>query len=309
MTSILLLLFTTLHVVVEPNPVFIERWQSATLTVEVFDEDWQPVQKVKKLKFEVMPSDLASVEDFEVKPKREGLGVVAVRVEAYGDKGIGYAFLSVGKIPPRSKRLKVKIFPQKGRVDPQEELHFELSVFDGSGSEVEPSSVIWLMIPSWLGEIDTNGVFHAGNLKGAGKVFAIVEADGKIGIGSAGILVGRLRDISIKVKLIPQFSRIDPGDTLVLQYKVLEGPREGLKLDWWVDPTYIGHMEGNKFIPRVRRGRGIIYLLVHTEDGQFGFARAVVAIGKPTARERRKALGNSPPPHRPHPPFDGVPHR
>ncbi len=275
MNSLLPLLLYAYSVVINPHPVLLNPGEEADIEVKLIDETGKNVRDVK-YNLSIVPPYIARVRDGKIIGLKEGIGVLIATVRYRDDVYTGYSVVRVG----RRMRLRVLVEPGHANVAPEDTIKFHAFVkLPRRMDLIEPDSVEWFVLPSSIGKIN-NGILISGKHRGLGRVVAVAEFNGLKGIGSAGLLVGELKDKIYRVHIIPRFAHVQPGDTLVFNYKLDNHPPNGeLKVKWIVDPPFIGHFEGNKFIPDVQRGRAAVVLWVEDSEGKFGFSRGMVMIG------------------------------
>ncbi len=277
MINTILFLIASLSVVITPSTIIVDPGEDVEVQVRLVDDRGRPVSGYD-YDLLVIPFNIARVKDNRVIGLQPGVGVLVATVRYKGNVYTEYGVVSVGRL----RRLRVVVEPRRADVAPGDTVRFRAFVrLPRRRMLVKPDAVDWVVLPSSIGSVRQDGLFTAGNQKGLGRVVAVAELNGVKGIGSAGILVGDLKDNIYRVHLTPRFAKIESGDTLTFDYRVENPDGRHLKVKWFVDPPFVGHFEGNRFIPDVERGRGAVLLWVEDAEGKFGISRGVVLIGRP----------------------------
>jgi hypothetical protein len=277
MTTYLLLLTTLvsfeLKVTLDPPTLLLRPGESRHVQMLVEDADGNPVTP-KTVMYEILPPELGDMESGVFTAREEGFGVLRAVVMEGGRQGIVHASIEISK-----GKLRVRLEPERGALEPGERLQFSVSVFGPGGDEIEHPDVTWEVVPSWLGSVNDGGLFTSSGLKGAGKVIAIASDGARRGIANSGLIVGRYEDFEIKLVLEPGFAMVRPGEETIFSHRITEGPSKNLELQWDIDPPYLGDISKEGiFRPKVERGRGALWLLARSGD-KVGAARAVIVVG------------------------------
>ena len=278
-------LIAYLNVIINPSTVVLDPGEESVVEVKVVDDSGHILTGLD-YELSVLPPRVARVRGNHILGLRRGIGVLIASVKYRDTIQTGYGIVIVG----RSNRLRVMVMPHRAQVEPGDTIRFRAMVrVPGNRRPIVPEHVQWMVLPAYMGRIDEDGLFHAADHKGPARIVAVATWHDLRGLGSAGLLVGNLRDRVYEVHITPRFARIQPGDTLFLSYTIQNSAENsGLKVKWFIDPPFLGHFEGNRFVPEVRHGRGAIILWVEDESGKFGFARSVVVIGRPGPPHRRR---------------------
>ncbi len=264
---------SSLKVNVKPDKIELSPGKTIKIKVEVYD-DGKRVDP-QWVRYRVVPKFLGRVRNGSLTAFREGTGVVKA-IAKYKDKvGVGFAFLTVEE---RKDLLNVKIEPARIRLQPgEEERLFLFATFNNEPIEAE--KIHWKVIPSWLGQVDREGVFHAGERIGAGKVVAVVEYKNNSKVATVPVLIGRPREFPLDVKITPSFAVVPVGDRIEFESDVMNvkfGVEDSVKFSWWLDPPDLGSIEDGEFLG-MKPGRGTVWALASYGD-QVGLGRAMVVV-------------------------------
>jgi hypothetical protein len=215
----------------------------------------------------------------------EETGRAIVRaVAVYGSAtGTGHAVVDVGAEAP--SRLDVAVHPSNVVVAAEGSQRFEATVTDpltGAGVEAE---VRWVVVPERLGVIGESGLFTAGSEEGAGRVAARATADGREGVGDAGVVVGSPPGPGVRVNVVPPQALLAPGEELGFDAVVTDEEGNPIEADvsWSVMPTRLGVVDASAFFTAgPDEGVGRVLATVATSEGPArGFARVEVRRAGP----------------------------
>ncbi len=273
--NLLLFLTAAFNVLIQPSTVVLAPGEEASVSVQLIDDHNRPVDGFS-YRLSVRPPGIARVSDDRIIGLKEGVGVIVATVRYNHRTYVGYGVVFVGG----GRRLRVMVMPRRVEVAPGDTVRFNAIVRLPGYGVIEPDSIRWVVLPKSLGTIESDGLFRAGEQRGIARIVAVAEWKKLRGIGAAGVLIGRLKDKIYRVRLAPGFARILPGDTLDFTYIIENAREDGLSVQWIVDPPFMGHFEGNRFIPDVRHGRCAVFLWVEDSTGKFGVGRGVVIIGR-----------------------------
>ncbi|RKZ02403.1 MAG: hypothetical protein DRQ04_03845 [Candidatus Hydrothermota bacterium] len=260
-----------LKVAISPSEIYLKPGERQSIEVTVLDRKDRKV-KPDEIKYRVIPPDIGKVEDNTFVAERPGVGVLRVLVRKGKNEGVGHAYVEVSSEAP----LRVLIRPMKARLEVGESKRFHVFV---PGIPEEELKATFKVIPEELGDIDSTGLFRAKRI-GAGRVSALVDYRGRKGTGSATVVVGRLSDLKLKVKVKPPTVFLMPGDTAQLDYEIIGEKKKGSKADWWVEPPDLCAVEDGRITAGERHGRGMVWVVVR-KDGETGIGRAMVVVGSP----------------------------
>jgi hypothetical protein len=271
MTLLLLLLLAIQpRVIIDPPSILLAPGDTVGVSAIFLTEKGKEI-KPKDIEWEVVPRKLGRVEKGIFKAMEPGIGVLKAKIEYERKIWVGNAYVEINP----KRRLRIHLKPKWARLEPGEEIKFE----------IEPSVEVteWKVIPQWLGEIK-EGLFKAGERRGAGQVVAVVKTEEGRGLGTAQVVVGSPEEFELKVKINPPFVVLSKNEEMRFHYTVEGGKPEKLKLTWWLEPSFIGEIdeEGNLRV-NAERGRGAVWLLAETE-GKVGLGRAIVVVAPPGER-------------------------
>ncbi len=260
-----------LKVAISPSEIYLKPGDRQAIEVTVLDRKDRKV-KPDEVKFRVIPPHIGRMEGDTFVAEEPGAGVLRVLVSRGKAEGVGHAYIEVSSEAP----LRVFVRPMKARLEVGESKRFHVFVPGVPEGELE---VTFKVIPEELGDIDSTGLFKAKRI-GAGRITALVDHRGRKGTGSAAVVVGKLSDLKLKVKVEPPTVFLMPGDTFQLDYEIMGEKKKGSQADWWVEPPDLCAIEDGRIIAGNRHGRGMVWVVVR-KDGETGVGRAMVVVGSP----------------------------
>ena len=227
--------------------------------------------KVKKIL--VLPERIGFVKDNYFYARRKGEGVIKV---LYKKGSPAYAFV---KVIENRRLLNVRVVPEKVQLMPGDSMKFFVKL----PMEINPERcfINWRVLPSWIGNVNLEGEFVAGNRFGRGKVIAVVRCGRRKGLGFSNVTVGE----EVKFKKVS----INPNplyipDILKGKVRLNVSPEDFDSVDWLVEPQGLGFVnEKFEFVPVKSVGRGVLWF-TGWKNGEVYTGRTFVLIGRPRSR-------------------------
>jgi len=229
--------------------------------------------KVKEIL--VLPSRIGFVRNGFFHAKKKGEGVIKV---VFANKPPSYAYV---KIPGSTRILDVRLVPEEARIMPGDSLQFSIRIPEG----INPEDCFfnWRVVPSWIGQIDFNGKFIAGNRFGRGKVVAVVRCGRRRGIAFSSIVVGDESNFS-EVSVIPNPVYVPDVIKGKVKLDIVPGISDFDSIDWLVEPSGLGFVNQRfEFIPIRSHGRGVLWF-TGWKGNKVYTGKTFILVGKPHSR-------------------------
>ena len=213
---------------------------------------------------------------------KAGRGMVRANVKVGNKRLTAYALVKIaeGGAPSEAKRRIVVIVRPESTV---------LSPGGAQKFTVEPAGdAQWRVIPPKAGLVTPEGVFTASQDPGKAIVIATVQTEDGKGTGRAEVLIGSSEALSpgpkLKLHISPKHARVDVSGSTDFEVKIT-GPEGQYPLEWEVNPTELGHIEGAG--DRVLfaagnelEGRALVTVRLKTES-EIAMDWATVDVGRP----------------------------
>ncbi len=266
---------TTVRVWVQPQTLALAPQDSAQITVEL-EVEGTPVPVESPVRFEVLPSRLGRVRNGWFIAQRPGVGVLRAIVSYQGREYAGHAAL---QIAPRANRLRIVLDPMEATLRPGGTLTFHTQVLNPDGTELSVP-VSYKVVPPWLGTVDEQGVFRAGDLPGEGHLIAWAETEGRRGLARAKIRVLGRKGPQLRLRVEPRVVLATPGETLSIRVWTPRVAPENLQTVFFLDPPHLGQIQDGQFIAGSRPGRGMLWIYARTPADETGTLQIPVVVAE-----------------------------
>ncbi len=286
MTFLLItLVLASVKVWIEPQTVVLTPGDSTKITVEVESEG--KVVKPASLELQVIPPRIGKIRNGWLIANTLGTGILRAVVKYKDKEFAGHAAV---RVVPKRGRLHIQLDPSAVEVRPRGTVKFQYSVLDQRGLEVNVKPH-FKVVPPWLGEIDDNGEFRAGDLPGEGKVVAWVETDTLRGLGQSRVKVLGFRGKPIRVIVKPKTIAISMKKSVKIDVDLIGVDETNVEKVFYLDPPNLGVVKDNVFHAGDEPGRGLLWVYVRSKEGRYGVARVPVFVGP---RERLPHINAEP---------------
>jgi len=174
-------------------------------------------------------------------------------------KRLALAVLVVALVAPYASAVQVVIEPPRAHLLSGAQQAFTATAYDTNGDTIVVEQWEWEVHPSWLGSINDDGLFTAGNTHGHGMVSAAFYLDSIRYVGRAHVSV---EDERYFVVVRPRDVFLTPGETVQYEAWVVTNFGDsigGLTYEWEVEPSWLGDItEGGLFTAGSQTGRGSV---------------------------------------------------
>ena len=263
MNALILSLILLSHV--SPERILVRPGDSVRLTITG--------GKVKKIL--VLPGKIGYVKGNYFYATKQGEGVIKV---LYRKGPPAYAFV---KVLRNRGLLRVRVVPEKVQLMPGDSMKFLVKLPEGV--DPERCFINWRVIPEWIGNVNLDGEFVAGNRFGKGKVIAIVKCGRRRGLGFSNVTVGeeiKFKKVSISPNPIYIPDILKGKVTLDISPEIEDFD----SVDWLVEPRGLGFVNGRlQFVPAKSVGRGVLWF-TGWKDGEVYTGKTFVLLGRPHSR-------------------------
>ena len=234
-----------LTVVVAPSRAAVHPGEQFRFETVVTDDSGAPVDA--RVEWSVLPGRLGVIDDeglFTAGPE-ESVGRVVATVATSDGPVRGYSAIEVRRPGPGG--VHVRVMPREVAVVQGGDASFEATVVGPDGEPIE-AAVEWAVSPPWIGTVDSDGFFTAGEdfeepaTGGAwlGAVVASVETSDGTASDAARVLV---RDAmpSLRLRIQPHRPVVSPGEDVQFEARIIGAEGSGLSTaDWGVFPENLG---------------------------------------------------------------------
>lgn len=280
------LLFTlavsSVKVWIEPQTVVLTPGDSTKISVEVEGKSIEPTN----LRLQVMPPRIGEIRNGWLIANSLGTGILRAVVRYKNKEFAGHAAV---RIVPKKGRLLIQIDPSAVEVRPGGTIKFQYKVLDQRGLEVNINPR-FKVVPPWLGSIDDNGTFNAGNLPGEGKIVAWIDMDTLRGLGQSKVKILGFRGKPIRVNVSPKTIAIGMNKSVKIDVELIGIDESEVDKVFYLDPPTLGVVKDNVFHAGSEPGRGLLWVYVKSKGGRYGVARVPVFIGPEEKLPQIKAI-------------------
>ncbi|MFQ5632186.1 MAG: collagen binding domain-containing protein, partial [bacterium] len=183
-------------VTVTPEQAFISPGDGLQLEAHLFDVQGNAMN-ADGIDWIVKPDSLGKISDdgfFQAGKTQGEVTVLAVLKRGFF-RFYGEAKIAIGQ--PRPPFIKIDVFPENAVVEPGGEQQYRIVAVTRDNSNFKIDHIRWKVEPGRLGKIGQQGVFHAGQNPGQGRVIAFVDINSVVYRGSARVTVSERPTASI----------------------------------------------------------------------------------------------------------------
>ncbi len=265
--------------VVQPNPAVVGVGGSVQFSV---DDDSLPLS----VRWQVVPPSLGTIDTKGrfTASSRPGRGLV--RAVSSQSGALGHALVRV--VGSDEPRLKVIVAPAAARAEVNHPLQFQAEVLNLQGDEIEPSDIVWMVVPSDLGTVDGQGLFTP-QRPGQGRIVAQAKHGAARGMGQARVMVAPSSGVkTISVDIEPRRLRLEPGASARLSLTVRDtsGNTVPALISFQVSPPGLGSISSDgTFTASSSPGKGVLTVRAR-HQGAWGQARCLIVVATGPKRYR-----------------------
>lgn len=207
-----------LLVSVTPINVKIESTKSLRFFSQVRKSDGTTSEPV--IDWKIIPEDLGTIDNQgNFTARNQGIGRIVAIAHDNNHRGLGQTTVSVFPAN-KNKKLTVTISPQRTQLAIKETAVFSAQVADSSGNPVY-AELKYTVSPNWLGTVDRNGNFTAGEKPGLGVIKIDAIANKASGSNRAFVIIAR-QAARYQVKIKPRQAVLEAKSILQLQPEVYD---------------------------------------------------------------------------------------
>lgn len=177
-------------VVVTPEKAILEPGQGLHFEAQLFDANGTAVA-FGDFKWLVQPDSMGTISDdgFFIAGRTPGEARIIAVMSRGNVRYFGEAVVQIGR--PDAPRVKVIVTPQESIVPPGNTQQYHVAAVAANNANFRFDHVRWVVEPHQLGEISQDGLFHAANRPGQGRIIAFVDVDNAVYHGAAHVTVSQ----------------------------------------------------------------------------------------------------------------------
>jgi hypothetical protein len=208
-------------------------------------------------------------------------GRIVARVFTGDEELLAQAPLEIGDLSRHDARVALE--PKVAIMKMGESKHFAAIVTDAENHPLQ-RKILWKVIPEFIGTVEPNGDFTAGNVPGDGRLIAEVPADPLPARDQAYIRILPGKQPPVVIRIFPKHAVVPPGETVRFERDIYNysGEPVHLPVEWEIFPAGIGTITPDgvfrlsEILPEdVREGRVVAKCLF---DGEMYHDEAHVEI-------------------------------